>query len=449
MSLGRALLRRLLALDQGAELQASTCLHMADTVGIALAATRLSGLLEPLLESQATADGPCHVLGLDRGLPPAQAAFVNAALAHALDFDDIHDAARLHPTPVCFSAALAAAEYAGADDPAQLLRATALGNELMCRLGLACAPTGSGPVADWFLTQLFGYAGAALSAGLLLGLDEEGLVSALGLACMQAAGSKQAGMGTGSNARAIYPAFAAQGGVQAALMARAGFSGPAEALDGAAGLLRLYLGMAPEDAAAALLQMRGWQALDIDFKPWPCCRISHPYVAAAFALRARLQGRSPQRLRVLVNASARRLCEPLAGRCRPRTLQDAKYSIPFMTAFALHHGAVDLDRLDERALRDEAVLALAARIELDPSLADMPGHPPARVQAQLQDGVWLDCGADPALLAPAAAQLRAKFIDAAGRAGHARPQALWALWLDAHRGGVGLGAMMRATRIAG
>lgn len=447
MTLSRQLLRSLLTLDCGAAVAADTCLHIADTVGITLAATRQPGLLQALLEAVAADQGRCHVLGLDRKLPPSQAAFVNAALAHALDFDDIHDAARLHPTPVSLAAALAAAEYVGAD-AAQLVHATALGNELMCRLGLACAPTGSGPGSEWFLTQLFGYLGAALSAGLLLGLDEAGLVSALGLAYMQAAGGKEAGVGTGSNARAVYPAFAAQGGLQAALMARAGFVGPATALDGKTGLLPLYLGLQLGSSQQELLMdTRRWRALGIDFKPWPCCRLSHPYVAAALALRMQLQGREPQRLRVKVNDSARRLCEPLAGRCQPQTLQDAKYSIPFMTAFALRHGRVSLDLLDDSALRDESVLALASRVEIDPCLPDAPGHPPASVQLQLPSGAWLESGADPALLAPSTAQVQGKFLDCAARAGHARPRQLLQHWLDAHRVRQDVGALMLSTRL--
>lgn len=64
----------------------------------------------------------------------------------------------------------------------------------MCRLGCMFQPRGSGPGSDWFLTQLFGYFGAALSAGLVLRLDASQLVSGLGFAYMQMAGGKEGGL---------------------------------------------------------------------------------------------------------------------------------------------------------------------------------------------------------------------------------------------------------------
>lgn len=354
--------------------------HMADSFGIALAAGHETHLVAPLLDAAGCGGaGMCRVIGTASSLPPAQAAFANSALAHALDYDDIHDLARLHPTTVSLPAALAAADLAGAPGSAVQL-ATALGNELTCRLGVACAPKGSGPGSDWFLTQLVGYFGATFAAGQVLDLSDDQMVSALGFAYMQAAGGKEAGFGVGSNARAIYPAFAAMGGVTAALLARAGLIGPATALDGAAGFFHIYLGGQPARLREVLLDSSEWVSAATSIKPWPCCRLSHPYVAVALALRERRTEVPIERIVVAVNASAAKLCRPLAERCAPQTLQDAKYSIPFMVAFTLVHGAPGLRSLNAAALRDPAVLALAARIEIDERLPDGPGHPPAEIE---------------------------------------------------------------------
>ncbi len=258
----------------------------------------------------------------------------------------------------------------------------------MCRLGRAAAPTGEGPGSDWFLTQLFGYLGGALAAGLVLGLDENRMTSAFGLAYMQLAGGKQAGFGTGANARSIYPAFAAMGGVQAALLARAGVIGPEGALDGAAGMFRLYFGGAPSPATLeVLLDEAAWDWLDTEVKPWPSCRLSHPYVNAALALREQLGGAPEEgEILVAVNASAAKLCRPIEARRVPDTLQDAKYSIPFMTAFALAHGRVALENLGQDAPHDAAALALAQRVRIEERLPDRPGHPPAEITVRTPDG---------------------------------------------------------------
>lgn len=385
-TLASAFLRRRAALPDA--MRRSSCLRIADSAGIALAAAASGDTAAQVLSALAagSAGGSCGIFGHERRETPAAAAFANSALVHVLDFDDIHDAARLHPTTVTLPAALAAAQLAGASG-ASVVDAVLLGDELMCRLGVACSPTGTGPGSDWFLTQLFGYFGGALAAGLVLGLDEDRLASAFGLAYMQAAGGKQAGFGTGATARAIYPAFAAMGGMQACLLARAGVRGPEGAFDGAAGLFPVYLGaQATTEQRELLLDPEAWHAEAIQLKPWPSCRLSHPYVAAALALRRDSGGAEPTRIEAHVNASAAKLCRPLAERRRPATLQDAKYSIPWMIAFTLVHGRVDLAGLGQAALADERVLAMAQQVEVLETLPDRPGHPPGRIRMQAADG---------------------------------------------------------------
>jgi len=409
------------------EVLARARLHALDSLGIAVAARPVLPICREVIEAMSfgTEGGASAVIGGKERLPPAAAAFANSALAHALDYDDIHDVARLHPTTVTLHAALAVGGPARADT-ARLLSAMALGNEVMCRLGEACSPGGEGPGSDWFLTQLFGYLGGCVAACIALDMDEDRIVSALGLAYMQLAGGKEAGFGVGSTARSIYPAFAAMGGVQAALLARAGVSGPETALDGAAGMFRIYLGGDPGAATrAALLERPGWTWLATEVKPWPCCRLSHPYVAAALALREKLGGPPGSgRITVAVNASAAKLCRPLEGRRVPDTLQDAKYSIPFMTAFTLAHGRVDLETLGPQVTRDAAALALAQRVDIVETMPDKPGHPPAEITAEGPGGpVTVRRTAAPVLDAEG---VRTKFLDCMRHAGQgADAGAIW------------------------
>src|SRR5690606_6698661 len=184
--------------------------------------------------------------------------------------------------------------------------------------------------------------------------------------------------GTGANARAVYPAFAAQGGLQAGLLAREGVLGPEGALNGAAGLFRIYMGrQADERQAAMLCDDSHWHFREVELKPWPSCRLSHPYIVVALQARDSVAADPHARITLAVNASAARLCRPLEQRRVPRTLQDAKYSIPFMTAYALVRGAPSLVTFDESVLSDADVLAVAARLGLDETLPDNPGHPQA------------------------------------------------------------------------
>jgi 2-methylcitrate dehydratase PrpD len=353
---------------------------IADNLAIAWAAS-VTPIAREVLDSMlvGTDGGACSVIGREAGAPPAQAAFSNSALAHILDFDDIYDRGRLHPTTVVLPAALAAGELVGASS-ADVRRGVLLGGEAMCRFGVSVSPTATGPAAHWFITQLVGYVGAAISAATAMGLDDETVISAIGLSVMQAAGTKQPASTPGSTARAIYPAFAAAGGVTAALLARGGMRGAADALDGPDGLLPLYLGMTalPE----AFFATDGWRYSETSIKPWPCCRISHPYVSAALATYREfgaLDLDAIDEVRLDVNASALKLCVPLDARVQPITLQDAKYSIPFMTAHALVHGTVNLDTTGDACLSDARVLDLARRVTIHDGLPDGPGHPPAVV----------------------------------------------------------------------
>lgn len=427
-ALGRLMIERRRALPPA--IRALARLQIADSVGIARAAVASGSMAHRVTAAlqAGSAGGVCGIFGQSRGQAPGAAAFANSALVHILDFDDIHDAARLHPTTLSLPAALAAAQAVGAP-PARVVEAVALGDELMCRLGVMCSPTGSGPGSDWFLTQLFGYFGATLAAGIVLDLDEDTLVSAFGLAYMQAAGGKEAGFGTGATARAIYPAFAAMGGVQACLLARAGVTGPEGAFDGAAGLFRLYLGgpAAPEQIAG-LLDREAWVFTQTQLKPWPCCRLSHPYVAAALALREQCAGAVPARIEAGVNASAAKLCRPLGERRRPATLQDAKYSIPWMIAFTLVHGRVDLATLNEATLADAAVLELAQRVEIVENLPDRPGHPPARIRLAAVDGRAWESPSGIAVPTLDRQGAERKFADCLAHAGAPRAEAA-ALWL--------------------
>ncbi|MER1966464.1 MmgE/PrpD family protein [Castellaniella sp. GW247-6E4] len=366
-------------------IRAKTRLHIADALSVGLAArdTDLARQVERA-QRRGGGEGAHGVIGAG----PASAlgaVFTNAALIHILDYDDIHDVGRLHPGPCVLPAIMGAAHLGKVSDEA-LVDAVALGNELMCRLGVVCAPQGEGPGSEWFLTQLFGYLGSALGAGLVLELDVLELVSCLGLAYMQLAGGKESGFGTGATSRGIYPAFAAQGGLQAALLAQAGVVGPVGSLDGAAGMFRIYLAgaLAPRQRRV-LLDFSTWHGADVEIKLWPSCRLSHPYISVALAARETSLAHPGARVRVAVNASAGRLCRPLAQRRRPRTLQDAKYSIPFMTAYALAHGEPTLEGLSAQVLSDAKVLALADRIELEDSLPDGPAHPEAELTL-LEDG---------------------------------------------------------------
>lgn len=407
------------------EIRQKVKLHIADTIGIALAAHKGAPIaLKALAGISSGSEGGCgRVIGSAKRMPPAYAAFSNTALAHALDYDDIHDLARVHPTPVTLAAALAAGDMAKNKDT-DLVTAVALGNELICRLGYALEPKGNGPDAKWFLSQLFGYLGAAVTTGLVLGLTDSQMVHALGLAYMQAAGGKEPGVGVGSQARSIYPAFASMGGVQAALLAKEGMTAPASSLDGKTGFFRIYLEKNLDDRQQKqLLDTEHWAFADTSIKLFPSCRYSHPYIKSALVLRHRLESDTVEKIVIGVNDTANMLCSPLNDRCQPKTLQDAKFSIPFMVAFSLVHGSVNLNNLTDEELVDDRVLELASLIDIERTQPNAMGLPQGDIKIITNSGVYthVECLSSNA----AEEEIRQKFIECCQFANIIEAEGLW------------------------
>ena len=79
----------------------------------------------------------------------------------------------------------------------------------------------------------------------------------------------------------------------------------------------------------------------------PSCRYSHPFIQSALELRKQFRFDEIKEIVIGVNHTADMLCQPLENRCHPTTIQDAKFSIPYMVAFSFVHGSVNLNNLTE------------------------------------------------------------------------------------------------------
>ncbi len=176
----------------------------------------------------------CAILFSETKADPVRAAYQNGVIAGSLDWDDSHIAAIIHPGIVIWPAAFAAAELAGASG-ARLLEAAAAGYEVAIRIGMSLQPDHS--LRGFQGTPTCGVFGAAVTAGLLLGMNADGLQSALGLAASYASGLSQFFI-SGSDVKRLHAGKAAAAGVEIALLARAGMTGPPDAIEGTQGFCR-------------------------------------------------------------------------------------------------------------------------------------------------------------------------------------------------------------------
>lgn len=334
---------------------------LLDTLACAVAGLREESsrtLLEVV--GQEAAAGPCTAIGLLRPIAPREAALVNGCLAHALDFDDTHDRAVLHPGVAVIPAALAAAESVGAGGRA-LLDAIILGYDVQVRVALA-AIRGPGHTG-WHYTSACGVFGAAAAAGRLLGLDPDRMAGAFGVALSQASGTLQS-EDDGTWAKRLQPGLAASAGILAACLAARDFRGPQEALEGRFGFFRVYL--REYDPAPVLASLgRSFEVERTSLKPFPTCRFTHaPIAALQEILKERaLPPSDIQRIEARVTGAAyAEVCEPLREKVRPRSRVHAQFSLPYALACVADHGTVTLADLTEEGIRREAVLTLAERV---------------------------------------------------------------------------------------
>lgn len=352
---------------------------LLDGLGVIIAATSLARECHPFVSIALSAGGEeeSTVIGFGAKRPSFMAAFANGSMSHALDFEDTHDEALVHPNAASIPAALAIGEALGDVTGKELITALVAGSDITSRLGLALKRD---PIEfGWYMPPILNAFGATAAAGKLLKLAPDQFVDAFSLTLCQATCSAELTHSPKTVVRAVRDAFSAKAGVISALLASRGVAGFEQPMEGQAGLFRLYVRDEYDLSVLTTGLGQTFEGAKASFKPWPCCRGTHPFLEAAIKLleRSRVEGREMEKIVVKISSmpSQRALCEPLERKRRPKTSIDAKFSIPFVVATALVHGDVRLRHFSREALQEERTLKLAERviIEVDKGLAGGSG----------------------------------------------------------------------------
>jgi 2-methylcitrate dehydratase PrpD len=287
------------------------------------------------------------------------------------------------------AAALALAEgepVSGRD----LITAVAIGNEVSCRAG-SVAP-GQFHRRGFHPTGLFAPFGATYLAGRLLGLTNEQLVNAAGIVGSFAAGILECWV-DGTQSKFLHPGWAAQSGITAAYLGRAGTTGPAAVFDGRFGLFASHL----QDQSVPLALDRivadlgkRWESQHASFKPFPAAHVIHPYLDALLKLRAQHRI-DPRKIREIVvpvaNFIVGIVCEPVAEKRRPNSDSHGRVSMQYTLAEAMVLGGLGKDAYQPASLRDPDILRLADAVtyRVDPSFPG-PERFKGAVQIIMRDG---------------------------------------------------------------
>jgi 2-methylcitrate dehydratase PrpD len=345
-------------------------------VGCAVGASRHE-TVESALAALSEFSGPreATVLGRRDKLDIMLAALMNGITSHTFDFDDTHLKTVIHPSGPVASAILALAERKPVRGD-EFLHAFILGVEVECRIGNSVYP----PHYDvgWHITGTAGVFGAAAAAGRLLGLTEEQMVWALGIAATQSSGLREM---FGTMCKPFHPGNAARNGLLAALLAHRDFTSSIQGIEAKRGFANvLSTRFRPEEITEHLGET--WEIALNTYKPFACGIVEHPAIDGCIQLRQNynLKAEDIERIDLKVHP----LVLELTGKKAPQVGLEGKFSVYHSCAVAILHGAAREAQYSDEAVRDPRAVALRERVSatVEPGLHEDQ----VRVAIKLKNG---------------------------------------------------------------
>ncbi len=318
--------------------------------------------------------GPAHVISTKPGTKVrasyGDAAFANATLGHGLVREDMHTGAVSHLGVVIYPTLLALAERQPVSGETFILAAVC-GYEIGAAIGRALVdkefvqfhrPTGTtGPI------------GAALAGSMLLGLDEDQTVSAVGLAANTASGLNEWPY-AGGDEMFFHPGFAARNAVTAVELAELGAFASETALDGRSGLFA-SLGRSERLAMVTPFSGDSWEIMSVYYKPAPACNYAQTACQAALAVGSGIDSHDIKEIHVACSAAA--VAYPGCNYAGPfdRILQ-AKMSIQYCVAATLARGRIA--EANYHPLNDPEVMRLVSIVSLESDAEFTANYPAAQ-----------------------------------------------------------------------
>ncbi len=333
--------------------------YLADTVGVTLAgASDIFQKEEAILSLQGSV-GNVRPIGHTRTCSIADAIFINGISSHFLELDDGVRYGVIHPSAPLFSALipLAIAHNIKWED---FLRGAVCGYETSIRIASAIQPFHYS--AGYHPTATCCTLGVAVGVAIMLGWEDAIVKDALSAACVSACGSLKV-LEDVSQLKPYNCGKAALNGYMSAIMAKAGFAGPSEPLDGDTGFLRM---MASSFNEEILVGERNYLCLEkIYQKPYASCRHTHPEIEACFKIRMKEGFCFDQIDSVKVTTY-----KGVIGKHDFKDIRgesSARMSIPFSVAVALATGKAGIAEFAEPYVSDYALLELTQKVEIVPS----------------------------------------------------------------------------------
>ena len=321
----------------------------------------LAGADQPLsdiIRNFVAAEGGVEIAAVTGGsmrLPARAAALANGTISHALDYDDTHFAYIGHPSVAIFPAALAAAEEmkGSADD---VIDAFLLGAEATCRIGMVLGRDHYD--AGFHQTATSGAFGATIAAARLYRLDRSAIRTALGLVSSRASGLKSQ---FGTMGKPFNAGAAAANGIEAASLARLGFTASHDAFAGPQSFLNAHHAIHDGSKQIADWSFENFLFSSVSHKLHACCHGTHAMIEALLLLCANstFLADDLREIRVEIAPRWQNVCDIKA----PSTGLEIKFSYVFLAAMVLR--GIDLAAYEsylDRHCNDADLVALADKV---------------------------------------------------------------------------------------
>ncbi|MEM7209022.1 MAG: MmgE/PrpD family protein [Pseudomonadota bacterium] len=301
--------------------------------------------------------GKSRVIGKRTTCSPVAAALVNGTAAHAYDFDDTSYTGIMHGSAVVLPAALALAEHHGVRGEV-LLDAFIAGVEI--EYALAELFTHHVYFKGWWTTGVYGTIGAAAACAKVCDLNTEQTENAVAMASVMTTGMKAS---FGTDSKPLGVGMAASRGIECALLAARGLTGPNRAMEDDRGLFKL-LNDDQQHTDCKLHLGERWRLIDpgILFKAYPVC--------SAAQAGAELTATLIRRHNINAETIAQVICDvpKLVAISlvyeHPASVREAQFSMQFAVACAAIHGTIGLPHLQQSTLDDPHVRQLMQRIQM-------------------------------------------------------------------------------------
>lgn len=375
--------------DLSPEVVAIAIDHMVDSWGVMLAGS-VEECSQIVRRVTLGSGGRSPVFGTGEVAPALGAALLNATAGHALDYDDTQLSTSAtavyglltHPS-VPVVAALSALSSELEVDGRLLITAYVAGVEVACRIADAMDPR---HYQDGFhSTGTVGGMGAAAACARLLGLDQMGTATALGIAASLGSGLRE---NFGTMTKPLHSGRSGYNGLLAARLAQSGFTASTEILEAPRGFFSAAAGGFDE---ARLLGQLGQPMFlaspGVSIKPYPSGSLGHPAEDLILDLVAELDLRPDDIQEVVVGTNSNVLNALIHH--RPRTGLEGKFSLEYAIATAVLRRRAGLAEFTDAAVLDPQIQTFLPRVKVvvDPDLEALGyQHVRTKVEVICQDG---------------------------------------------------------------